>query len=1113
MAQPLPYERDYDFQNFQSGHPSTPLPGDKVNAELDQVAATLDEVLARIALLQDDDTALKRGSVGYDQLAVGVSLGFEPPSAWLTATAYIVRDTVFQGAGFYQCLVSHTSGTFATDMAAGKWELLADFTSATADAEAAQAAAEAAQALAEAARDSATASASSASSNAASASASANSASADAEQTAADRIATAADRVATAADRVQTGLDVVSSAASAAAAAASAASIVIGPGGVQEYSENLAGVAAASPTDGNFIVGNGTTWTVESGSAARVSLGFGDGTVGTAGLGVLSKSTTEDILTYLDVENSAALLAKVAQAQEWAENPEDDEITGSPGSYSALHHSAKASAQRVLAETARTGAEAAESAAEAYASAAATAANFYDTIALGRAAVADTETFGVKAGGSDGLLRPTLYRRDSSSTQTLITGLVLPLEVEVLSLFPGRAAWAAVELAALPRIKSLRLFGADPAKFYSVKYLFWKDVGTRFNLTIQRSDDIDGTGAADVATYSVSSGADAWTGLREITLAASGGSGITGTTVIDFSSTAAMTVNTAPSSGAMYQRRALHPDVAVTTTARTAEINTLLATAIPPYLSTARGRRLPFLDSHDATGTVFTNALLRGFVKNAWVYAAKSGHDYRISYMRLSTTETCYIDIYDDTAGRTACRWTAPAIVGVFTDQPRYVKLRRDTLSISTWEGEYAVLELDWSVLSTAVAGSLSTMTRGGLDESCIYPDGRTADWLERDVYHEVIRVGPTRTYTTLRAAVESLYDTGTVCWRSHYNNTILIECDDQPDDYEATNLVVPDFVCIKGPGCDATAQLVPEDTTHYALLQAHFDTKIMDFTIRSDTGDGGAWAGEYCIHADDTGYQSWGGVGQTRRIRQRFDRLRLIGGPNNNTNLFGGGFSSGQHVVMNDVQTARENASATVADFAAHDTAENASYPDISAQTLPIIWEMRNCRSPNVVGAGVQVISLGGEGYHRLILDNCDFNLVVQQVTVGSVYHWTIGGVYPGAIRQSGGTGEVFPDTGYSRWMLNSTGATLVAGRFVKRTGDRTIAYAGPGDIVFGWLPANISNGADGTVVMTKAVHHNYIDGGSAGSGPWGLAANGLIDYAAATKIGETYSSIVRRV
>ena len=278
MAQPLPYERDYDFQNFQSGHPSTPLPGDKVNAELDQVAATLDEVLARIALLQDDDTALKRGSVGRDQLAANVDLGFDPPTTWATATAYIANNTVFSGTAFYQCLVSHTSGTFSTDLAAGKWELIADFTPATADAEAAQAAAEAAQALAEAARDSATASASSASSNAASASASANSASADAEQTAADRIATAADRVATAADRVQTGLDVVSSAASAAAAAASAASIVIGPGGVQEYSENLAGVAAVSPTDGNFIVGNGTTLIAESGATARASLGLTIGT-------------------------------------------------------------------------------------------------------------------------------------------------------------------------------------------------------------------------------------------------------------------------------------------------------------------------------------------------------------------------------------------------------------------------------------------------------------------------------------------------------------------------------------------------------------------------------------------------------------------------------------------------------------------------------------------------------------------------------------------------------------------------------------------------------------------------------------------------------------------
>ena len=48
------------------------------------------------------------------------------------------------------------------------------------------------------------------------------------------------------------------------------------------------------------------------------------------------------------------------------------------------------------------------------------ASNVYETIALGRAAVADGEFFWVRPGGSDGLDTPTLYRRDSAATQTLV---------------------------------------------------------------------------------------------------------------------------------------------------------------------------------------------------------------------------------------------------------------------------------------------------------------------------------------------------------------------------------------------------------------------------------------------------------------------------------------------------------------------------------------------------------------------------------------------------------------------------------------------------------------------------------------------------------------------
>jgi hypothetical protein len=44
--------------------------------------------------------------------------------AWLTATSYAKRDMVKTAGNVYICLVAHTSGTFATDLTALKWELM-----------------------------------------------------------------------------------------------------------------------------------------------------------------------------------------------------------------------------------------------------------------------------------------------------------------------------------------------------------------------------------------------------------------------------------------------------------------------------------------------------------------------------------------------------------------------------------------------------------------------------------------------------------------------------------------------------------------------------------------------------------------------------------------------------------------------------------------------------------------------------------------------------------------------------------------------------------------------------------------------------------------------------
>jgi hypothetical protein len=199
-------------------------------------------------------------------------------------------------------------------------------------------------------------------------------------------------------------------------------------------------------------------------------------------------------------------------------------------------------------------------------------AQFYDTIALGRAAVADGQKFGAVAGGSDGLTRPTVYRRDSGSTQTLLYEIATAPEIDAVSIFPGRSAATAAEKAAMARVLRLELYGANPAKFYSVKVLYWKDVGTRFHFIVVQHDDADGTNPVEVCSCNVASGADTWTTLKEITLAQLASSGITGTAILDFTSSTALTVNTVSSSSAMYRRRQINTSTLTVGAARTADI-------------------------------------------------------------------------------------------------------------------------------------------------------------------------------------------------------------------------------------------------------------------------------------------------------------------------------------------------------------------------------------------------------------------------------------------------------------------------------------------------------------------------------------------------------------
>lgn len=125
MAQPAAYTRQYDFAAFSSSFPSSQQPGVKLEDEFDAIKVTLDQVLRNIAYIQRDDYQVANLSIGLDQLKPEVVLGV--PTDWVTATSYDAKAVVWKSGILYVCNTAHTSGVFATDLAADKWTAYLDY--------------------------------------------------------------------------------------------------------------------------------------------------------------------------------------------------------------------------------------------------------------------------------------------------------------------------------------------------------------------------------------------------------------------------------------------------------------------------------------------------------------------------------------------------------------------------------------------------------------------------------------------------------------------------------------------------------------------------------------------------------------------------------------------------------------------------------------------------------------------------------------------------------------------------------------------------------------------------------------------------------------------------
>jgi len=128
LAQPTAYNRLKNFVQYALAHTSQPFNAADHDAELNAIETTLDEVLANLALIQRDDGYLKNASVHVDAFSTAslalIAADWTPQGLWATTTVYAVGDVVQESTSSYVCATAHTSGTFATDYAAGKWIIL-----------------------------------------------------------------------------------------------------------------------------------------------------------------------------------------------------------------------------------------------------------------------------------------------------------------------------------------------------------------------------------------------------------------------------------------------------------------------------------------------------------------------------------------------------------------------------------------------------------------------------------------------------------------------------------------------------------------------------------------------------------------------------------------------------------------------------------------------------------------------------------------------------------------------------------------------------------------------------------------------------------------------------
>jgi hypothetical protein len=126
LPYPTIYNVTYSYTNFQQAQGNNAFPGTQIDSDLQGLRSSVSGLALFVQGVLRSDGALNNGSVTYDSLSPALqTAGVAPANAWATATSYLIGNSVVINGNLYRCLISHTSGVFATDLSAAKWVFVA----------------------------------------------------------------------------------------------------------------------------------------------------------------------------------------------------------------------------------------------------------------------------------------------------------------------------------------------------------------------------------------------------------------------------------------------------------------------------------------------------------------------------------------------------------------------------------------------------------------------------------------------------------------------------------------------------------------------------------------------------------------------------------------------------------------------------------------------------------------------------------------------------------------------------------------------------------------------------------------------------------------------------